>query len=67
MALSKYPIQQDYIPLKVKLNTLKRLFAAELIHADELVCEDSKSKQALAAMLLELLTEIDWPPIHGQE
>lgn len=47
--------QEEYLPIKVKLDTLQRLFANEALHADELMCQDKGSKKRLSALILDVL------------
>lgn len=47
--------QTEYLPLKVRMDTLQRLFADQVLHADELMCEDQTSKKRLCKLLLKVL------------
>lgn len=47
--------QTEYLPLKVRMDTLQRLFANQALHADELMCEDQTSKKRLCELLLKVL------------
>ena len=51
------PPQDEYLHLKVKPETLFRLFANQSLHAEELMCEDLSSKKRLSALLLNVLIQ----------
>lgn len=48
--------ENEYLNLKVKPETILRLFQKLEIHVDELQCENSRTKQALSKLLLKTLT-----------
>lgn len=50
-----HTVHDEYLHLKVKADTLQRLFANQALHADELMCEDLSSKKRLCALLLDVL------------
>lgn len=47
--------QPEYLNLKVKSETLLRLLQKHELHADELLCENSRSKKLLSHLLLKTL------------
>jgi hypothetical protein len=45
--------QPEYLNLKVKPETLLRLLQKHELHADELLCVNSRSKKLLSSLLLK--------------